>query len=64
LAKDLQVPPFIIFNDKTLLALAAALPTDRASFLAVKGTGEIRWERFGSKVVEVSRLARATGPTT
>jgi ATP-dependent DNA helicase RecQ len=61
LAKDLQVPPFIIFNDKTLLALAAALPTDRESFLAVKGAGPSHWEKFGSKVVEVSRLARASG---
>jgi len=61
LAKDLEVPPFIIFNDATLLGLAAALPTDRDSFLAVKGTGESRWERFGPKVVEICLMARAAG---
>jgi ATP-dependent DNA helicase RecQ len=61
LAKDLDVPPFIIFNDATLLGLAAALPTDRESFLAVKGTGESRWERFGPKVVEICLMARAAG---
>jgi ATP-dependent DNA helicase RecQ len=59
LAQDLQIPAFIIMNDKTLLALATALPTDRESFLAVKGTGESRWERFGTKIVEVSLQARA-----
>jgi ATP-dependent DNA helicase RecQ len=59
LAKDLNVPAFIIFNDKTLLALASALPVDRNSFLSVKGTGAARWERFGPKVVEICLLARA-----
>ncbi|WP_043398963.1 RecQ family ATP-dependent DNA helicase [Archangium violaceum] len=61
LAKDLAVPPFIIFNDETLRGLAAALPIDRASFLTVKGTGESRWERFGPKVVEICLMARAAG---
>ncbi len=63
LAKDLDVPPFIIFNDATLLGLSAALPIDRESFLAVKGTGESRWERFGPKVVEICLMARAAGHT-
>ncbi len=61
LARDLEIPPFIIFNDATLLGLAAALPTDRDTFLAVKGTGESRWERFGPKVVEICLMARAAG---
>ncbi len=61
LAKDLEIPPFIIFNDATLLGLAAALPTDRDAFLSVKGTGESRWERFGPKVVEICLMARAAG---
>jgi ATP-dependent DNA helicase RecQ len=59
LSKSLGVPAFVIFNDATLLGLAAVLPTDRESFLTVKGTGESRWERFGPKIVEISLLARA-----
>jgi ATP-dependent DNA helicase RecQ len=61
LARDLEVPPFIIFNDETLRGLAAALPIDRETFLTVKGTGESRWERFGPKVVEICLMARAAG---
>ncbi|MCY0997294.1 ATP-dependent DNA helicase [Myxococcus sp. MISCRS1] len=61
LSKDLGVAPFIIFNDATLLGLAAALPIDREGFLTVKGTGESRWERFGPKVVEICLMARAAG---
>ena len=61
LAKDLGIAPFIIFNDATLLGICAALPVDRESFLAVKGTGESRWERFGPKVVDICLMARAAG---
>ncbi|MFZ5470806.1 MAG: RecQ family ATP-dependent DNA helicase [Myxococcota bacterium] len=61
LAKDLGLPPYLIFNDVTLFALATALPITREEFLAVKGTGETRWERFGAKIKEICLLARAAG---
>jgi len=61
LAEDLGIPPYIIFNDATLLGLAAALPVNEAAFLAVKGTGPSKWERFGAKVIEISVMARAAG---
>jgi len=61
LSQDLGVPPFIIFNDATLYALAAALPTTREEFLEVKGTGESRWERFGPRISQICLTARAAG---
>ncbi len=61
LSRDLGIPPFIVFHDKTLFALASALPVDRDGFLAVKGTGESRWERFGPAVVKICLMARAAG---
>jgi ATP-dependent DNA helicase RecQ len=61
LSQDLGVPPFIIFNDATLYALAAALPTSQDEFLAVKGTGPSRWERFGARVTQICLMARAAG---
>ena len=61
LAKDLDVPAYIIFPDAALLAIATALPIDEESFLRVKGTGPARWERFGAKVREICTLARAAG---
>ena len=60
LSRDLDVPPFILFTDKTLQALATALPLNREDFLAVKGTGATSWERFGPKVVEICKGARET----
>ena len=61
LSRDLEVPPFIVFNDKTLRALATALPQTREDFLAVKGTGPTSWERFGPKVLEICLGARLSG---
>ncbi len=61
LSQDLGVPSFIIFNDATLFALAAALPTTKEEFLAVKGTGESRWERFGPRISQICLMARASG---
>jgi ATP-dependent DNA helicase RecQ len=61
LARDLAVPPYVIFNDATLIALATAVPIERAEFLRIKGTGEGHWERFGAKIREISLVARAAG---
>ena len=60
LSADLGVPPFIIFNDAGLFALAAALPVSRDEFMRVRGMGESRWERFGPKIVQICVLARAS----
>ena len=62
LSRDLDIPPFILFTDRTLNALATALPLNREDFLAVKGTGPSSWERFGPQVVEICRGARARPP--
>jgi ATP-dependent DNA helicase RecQ len=61
LSQDLGVPPFIIFNDATLYALAAALPVSREEFMNVKGTGESRWEKFGPRITQICLTARAAG---
>lgn len=61
LSQDLGVPAFIILNDASLFALAASLPTTRAEFMAVKGMGESRWERFGSRITQICLMARAAG---
>jgi ATP-dependent DNA helicase RecQ len=62
LSRDLELPPFMLFNDKTLRALATALPATREAFLSVKGTGPTQWERFGPQVVGICRGARLGRP--
>lgn len=61
LSKALDMPAYILFNDASLYELAAKLPTNRFSFLKVKGMSEQKWERVGPKVIELCSLARAAG---
>ena len=61
LSQSLQIAPFLIFNDDTLRNLSAVLPGTREEFMAVKGTGETKWERFGPAVTRIAMMARAAG---
>jgi ATP-dependent DNA helicase RecQ len=47
IAKELGVPSFVVFHDKTLMEMAAAQPKNREEFLQISGVGEIKAERFG-----------------
>lgn len=47
LAREQGVPPYVIFPDKTLSAMAASRPGDAAAMLAVSGVGEVKMERYG-----------------
>jgi ATP-dependent DNA helicase RecQ len=51
IAREDRVPPYVVFHDATLRALAQALPTDEPTFLAVKGAGPGRWQKYGERVV-------------
>ncbi|MCT3575286.1 DNA helicase RecQ [Levilactobacillus brevis] len=55
LAEEQHVPPFVIFSDKALHAMCEALPTDDDSFLAVKGVGQSKLDRYGEAFMAVIR---------
>ena len=40
LAKERGVPPYVIFNDRTLAEMAAKKPRSIAALLAIKGVGD------------------------
>jgi ATP-dependent DNA helicase RecQ len=63
LAREGKVPPYVVFHDATLRELARSLPTDERAFLAVKGAGPSRWERYGARVIAtISNAARFRAP--
>jgi len=64
LARESRVPPYVIFHDATLRELARALPHDERSFLAVKGAGPGRWQRYGGRVVAITSAARPDAEPT
>ncbi|CAH1693655.1 ATP-dependent DNA helicase RecQ [Hyphomicrobiales bacterium] len=53
LARAQNVPPYVIFHDKTLIELAAARPASRAEMANVPGIGEAKLERYGSAFLAV-----------
>ena len=63
LARETRVPPYVVFHDATLRELARALPCDEKSFLAVKGAGPGRWQRYGERVVAITRVATPVDST-
>jgi ATP-dependent DNA helicase RecQ len=46
-ARTQEVPPYVVFNDRTLDALARARPQDEDALLDVKGIGPSKLERYG-----------------
>ena len=57
LAKAQNVPPYIIFHDKTLLEIAEVRPQDLQSFANISGVGQSKLERYGEAFLEVLRGA-------
>ncbi len=61
-AREEAVPPYIVFNDKTLIDLCVKLPTDRDSMLSVTGVGEAKYEKYGERFINAIREFMAERP--
>ena len=53
MADDEDVPPYIIFGDVTLTALAVQKPKSHQELLEVYGIGTVKAERFGPSILRV-----------
>jgi ATP-dependent DNA helicase RecQ len=51
-AEERGVPPYVIFNDKTLRELARLRPTTLSELRGVYGIGDAKLEAFGTAVIE------------
>ena len=52
-ADDLNIAPYMIFGDKTLLDLAAKKPKNRGDLLNVYGIGRAKAEEFGRAIIQI-----------
>lgn len=52
LAEELDVPPYLVFNDASLAEMAAMMPTSPGEMLAVNGVGERKLSRFGGEFLD------------
>ena len=53
LARGRGIPPFMVFSDVTLRALAARRPSHAAALLEIPGLGERRVAAYGAALLEV-----------
>lgn len=54
-ATEQKVPPYVIFHDTTLLAIAVAKPKNQAELSTISGLGEKRIERYGKALITLIR---------
>ena len=59
LADEQNIPPYMVFSDKTLAELSILKPSTRDEMLAVSGIGEVKLERYAEAFFEV--IAKFTG---
>jgi ATP-dependent DNA helicase RecQ len=52
-ARSQAVPPYVVFHDATLTAIAAARPRDLGSLSAIPGLGARKLERYGPALLEL-----------
>jgi ATP-dependent DNA helicase RecQ len=55
LAKQQNVPPYVIFHDKTLREMAVFKPTSRSALMEISGMGERKMDRYGQIFLDVIR---------
>ncbi|WUN50870.1 ATP-dependent DNA helicase UvrD2 [Streptomyces sp. NBC_00306] len=52
-AKELGQPAYCVFTDKTLMAIAEAVPGDEGELAGISGVGGRKLERFGADVLAI-----------
>ncbi|MFW6087414.1 MAG: HRDC domain-containing protein, partial [Myxococcota bacterium] len=55
LARDNDVPAYVVCHDRTLAEMAAARPTTPEQLAAVHGMGPARIDRWGAPLLDVIR---------
>ena len=53
LAREENLPPYIIFSDKTLIDMAAKVPVSKSEMLNVSGVGENKFSKYGESFLSV-----------
>ena len=55
IARQQNIPPYVVFPDSTLREMCSQLPLDREAMLGITGIGEIKFERYGPQFLEIIR---------
>ena len=60
LAREANVPPYVVFSDATLRAMAQRRPTTESAMRNIPGVGARKWERYGAAFIEAIRASAAS----
>ncbi len=52
IAREEGLPPYIIFNDRTLVDMSVKAPLTKTSMLNVSGVGEAKLEKYGDRFID------------
>ncbi|MFC2470491.1 MAG: DNA helicase RecQ [Lachnoanaerobaculum gingivalis] len=53
IAREEKMPPYIVFNDKTLIDMCAKMPTTKSDMLNVSGVGENKYGKYSERFIAV-----------
>jgi len=59
IATETEMPAYVIFDNKTLQAMAYFLPNNKDKFLKVNGVGEVKYEKYGEQFLALINTLRA-----
>jgi ATP-dependent DNA helicase RecQ len=59
ISKQLGVPPFVVFHDKTLMEMALNRPKNRREFHGISGVGEQKVAQFADAFLEAINASRS-----
>ena len=59
LATSANVPPYVVFNDKTLREMASCMPSDLVEMGSINGVGQAKLEKYGEQFLAAIKGAAA-----
>jgi len=62
LAREQEVPPYVIFHDSTLQEMVRSAPTSVEQFSRIGGVGQAKLERYGRHFIEVILVNKKQTP--
>ncbi len=54
ISREAGVPAYVVFDNRTLQAIASRRPADKTELLAVRGVGPAKLDRYGDDVLEIT----------
>ena len=58
IATEIKMPPYVVFDNKTLQAMAYFLPNTQDKFLQINGVGQVKYKKYGEQFLTLINKLR------